>query len=405
VCLTKNVVNIAFKNFLVKKMAKITIPFLGLKIEKSLALIGMIFVGVLLWTPVIAPFLNDMLGTEFTVVGPDLEDEQLGEDTAKWTFYVKDILDSSQTVTGSIALYSPSEPGVIIETLTLSSGSIATTSDYPEGKQFFVLYYSATFTWLRHGEVLTMPDIPSYDSIQTKEGGTIYVYKRADSSAATDIQGLKNGDKIWDNATVSLGGTTAGGFNVTADRSDSDPPQMGIRLTNEDDNTAYVDPRGFYDYSVTPSTASLYAQKAAFLMITFERTGAVANVTDVREYVQFENEAGMTIFQQSAKFVYVLVPLDSELLAGVREVSSGVVLQSGQLVTIFTETFDWPASMSTDLYTDDIDIEIALVSAYSSAALSTKVSQSDMEIVGELGDSPATYGGKAWTNDWSIGDI
>ena len=180
---------------------------------------------------------------------------------------------------------------------------------------------------------------------------------------------------------------------------------MGVRLTNEDNNRAYVDPRGYYDYSVSPSTAALYAQKNSFLVLTFERTGATVNISDVREYVQFEDESGMTVHQQSAKFLYMFVPLNSELLAGVREVSSGVVLQSGQLVTIFNEVLDWPASMSTDIYSDDIDIEVALVNAYAIGGIETKISQTGMELTGELGDSSATYGGAAWTNDWSIGDI
>lgn len=345
--------------------------------------------------------------------GPSLPSETLGEDSAKWIITVNDKLDSSVTVTGTLDIYFPEDPGNRKESLSVTSGSATTVLPYREGKQLFCLFYSSTNTWLRYGEVITMPEIPGtgvYSSIQTLPANTesaMKVYKRADSSAATDILGFKGSTKIWDNATVNLGGVTSGGFNVTADRSDTVPPAMGIQLTNEDENTAYVDPRGYFDYSIADAgdAVALYANKASYLVITFQRTGSSANVSDVREYCVYEDESGITMFQQDSSIMYMFVPLNTELLAGTNEKVGETQIQSGQRITIFDRTFDWPASKATDIYTDDIDMEVGLLNAFSIAGIEKKLDQTGMELIGEFGDNSATYGGAAWTNDWSIGDI
>lgn len=326
---------------------------------------------------------------------PTIEDETLGEDSAKWTFFVDDILGGSTAVTGSIQLFSPSDPGNSLETVTVTAGvSAATTNDYPEGKQFFVLYYHSSSTWLRYGEVLTMPEIPTYDSIQTKSGGMIEVYKAADLDADADMQGLKDGDKVWDESTAALTS-----FEVDGDKSDTDPPQIAVRINNEDDNTAYVDPRGFYDYSVGAATADLYAQKSAAMIITFQRTN---NTFDMDDYIKFESLGGAELKEESSTFFYLVIPITSQTDAGVRHIENDFTLLSGQLVTVWNGVFDWPASISDvaldDIYTDDVDIEVCFVSAYALGAFDSKIEQDDMEILGELGAS-----GVAWTNDWSIG--
>ncbi len=331
-----------------------------------------------------------------------LEEEELGDKQAYWKIYVQDYLDSSQTVFGTVSIYDPASPGILIETVALDGGVALLTKEHFEGKQLFCLYINSTSVWLRYGAVMTMPhSVPADQStIPALYGGTMTVYKRGDFDVDADVEGLKNGDVIWDDSTVSLGGSTTGSFNVTGDRSDTDPPDIAIRVTNEDDNTAYVDPRGYYDYSVKDSIASLYADKASFMVVTFEKTGSAANVSDVADYVVWDGSAGGSEYKRSSTFLYLYVPLNTETLAGVREVVSGVTKQSGKLVTIWQATFDWPADMDTGIYTDDIDIEIAFVNNYAFAGIGEKIEQDNMEILGELGSS-----GSAWTNDWSIGDI
>lgn len=371
----------------------------GIQLKAILGVILILGIGVIFGPPIL-----EALDIEAPLsAGPDIGDEDLGSDSAKWIIRVKDKLDSSRTVAGTVVLYSPSAPGEALETLTLSSGAVTTTSEYPEGKQFFCLYYFSTSEtgatkgsgWLRYGEVVTMPEIDHYDSIQTLEGGSFQVYKAADSN--DDIQGLRNSDKVWDNSTAALTS-----LNVSEYKSDSVPISMGVRVTNEDDNTAYVDPRGYYDYSVAPSAAALYADKASYLIVSFVSTNSSAFT--LGDYVRFDTLDGGTLFQRDSTNFYMIVPLNTEMKAGVREVASGLPIQTGQLITLWNAELDWPTSMIdvafTDIYTDDFDVEIALVSNFAFAGRTQDMTQSDMEIHGELDTS-----GTAWTNDWSGGGI
>lgn len=308
--------------------------------------------------------------------------------SAKWNIYIRDILNEGAAVTsGTISIYDMDNPTEIVETLTVSSGSVNTTKAYTTGERLFLKYTDTT--WLNYGMVVVIPKLDrDYDSVPTLDlDDVVYVYKSADLTG-TDVDGLKNGAVVWEEGTD---GTNT--FNVTTDTD----PKLGIMLTNEDDDTAYVDPRGWTDYS---TDVPQLRNRGAWLIINFEPNLGGSAITDANDYLRFKSvPSGMQKIKISTSMV-LAYPLTTDFLAGARNVDTAgnpISGLDGQGITIFTIVLDFTGAISGILDGDDIDIEVTLFSSFAMDYLT------EYDTFAQAGDDPLGEENAGWTNDWSIG--
>jgi len=331
----------------------------------------------------------------FTQQAIVLEEEAGVSGTAKWNFYIKDKLNEGAGVTdGDVYIYDMDRPTELVETIAVSSGVATSTQAYTTGDLLFVKYIgdgTPGTHWLDYGMQITIPKLDrEYDSVPTLDVADedwIYVYKWADLTG-TDVDGLKNGAVVFEDGTAGVNA-----FNVTTDTD----PKLGVMLTNEDDDTAYVDPRGWIDYS---TDVPELRNRGAWLIINFEPTGTTISGIDANDYLRFKSiPSGMQKIKMATSLVLAF-PLNTEFLAGARDVNTAgnpVSGLDGQGVTIFTVILDFTGAISTALGSDDIDIEISLVSSYSLDYLD------EFDTLSQAGDNPIGEILSAWTNDWSMG--
>ena len=319
--------------------------------------------------------------------------------TALWKFQCKDILDEgSAAASGSLSIYDPQRPGEAIESyLSISSGIFTTTHTYASGQQLFLKYNASTyFDW---GMLVTIPYWNTeYTSVQTLDHpDIIWVYKRADmlqGSSNTDIIGQKNGASSWTDASTSLSA-----FNRTADGNN---PRISILITNEDDDTAYVDPRGYYDYSIG---AMEQRDRKSYLIYEFQPTGTTTSGLNVNDFLKFTTKPSSAIIKHAGTSLFVFFPLTSTDASYIRDVDEG-----GQTVgekdgngVMGELTFDFSGSISTAIGADDIDIEVSFSSGFPMNWFQDSSGQGYETLTGVPGDNPLGEMATVWTNDWSIG--
>jgi len=325
------------------------------------------------------------------------QDEGVPEGTftviAKWKIYGYDLLDEGAALSsGTLAIYDPDNPGVPLESgLTLSSGAWTTGKEYTSGTKLFLKYTDSTY--FDYGIPVTIPKWTSeYDSQVTLDLPVrLEVIKMADvaqGSSNTDIDILKNGAVVWDDNS-----SATNAFNRTAD---GDYPKMGIMVTNEDTETAYVDPRGYFDYA---ADVEEQRDRKAYLIIEFALVSGSA-INDVNDYLRFQTwPSGMIKKKMGTSMVlfYPLNSMDAGYLYDIDTDSNPIDQKDGNAI-IFELTFDFSGAISTALDGDDIDIQVSLDTGFPILWFETHE-----QLTSVPGDDPLGEMSTAWTNDCSIG--
>lgn len=311
--------------------------------------------------------------------------------TAKWNFFFNDLLDEGSAAgSGTLALYDPATPGTALETgLSISSGKFTTVKEYTSGQELFLKYTDSTY--FDYGVRVTIPSWnQDYDTQVTLDfPDSISVIKMADNAGTTDIDGLKNGAQVWDGSATALSS-----FNVTAD---GDYPILGLMVTNEDIETAYVDPRGYTDLSVQNVEQQ---GKASYLVIEFQPTATTTSGLDVNDYLKFQQWPSGMIKKKMGTSMVVFMPLnnlDEPYVYDVDDDSNPIGSADGNGI-IFELKFDFSGSIAATIGADDIDIEVSFLSSFSMDWFDAKEKLTDIP-----GDDPLGEIASAWSNDWSIG--
>ena len=314
--------------------------------------------------------------------------------TAKWEIYAKDLLDEGSAAgSGTLAIYDPANPGQAMETgLSISSGKFTTNEPYSSGELIFIKYTDSTYFdygivieipfWDSELVMSTVPTLPHPDYL--------YVIKMADDAGTTDFDGLKNGVSVWDDSGAALSS-----FNATLD---GNTPKLGIMVTNEDVETAYVDPRGYFDYSQSEESGVTWDLNS-YLIIEFQPISGVW-AFDVNDYLKFQSQPGAVIKKKAGASMFLFYPLTSLDSGIVYDVIGATTNPDGERdgnAIIFEITFDFSGAIASNHVADMIDIEISLTSGaslswfdkYESLTFTTD------DPIGEMLAEP--------TNDWSIG--
>lgn len=337
--------------------------------------------------------LGFLIWTQLSVVEEQEKDEF--KVTAKWQIYCKDLLDEgSAAASGTLAIYDPANPGQALETgLSISSGSFTTGEPYSSGEQIFLKYTDSTYfdygmlidipMWDTDLTVSTVPTLPHPDYI--------YVIKMADDAGTTDFDGLKNGASVWDDSATALSS-----FNVTAD---GNYPKLGIMVTNEDVETAYVDPRGYYDYSQSEESGVTW-DLGSYIIIEFQPTGTTTSGVNVNDYLRFQNQPGALVKKAAGTSMMIFMPITSLDSGIVYDVIGATTNPDGDRdgnAIIFEIPFDFSGAIATAIGADDIDIEFSMSSGCSLSWFDK------YENLAFTTDDPIGEMLTAATNDWSIG--
>lgn len=315
--------------------------------------------------------------------------------TQLWKFHCVDLLDEgSNAGSGTLAIYDPDDPGTPIESsLSLTSGYFTTGQTYTSGEVIFLKYTDSAY--FDYGVLITIPKwTQDFDTIVTSGlnyPDSLEVIKMADmlqGASNTDVDGLKNGASAWDDSSGVVDG-----FNRTTD---GDYPKMGIMVTNEDTETAYVDPRGYYDYS---ADVAEQRDRKSYLMVEFALVSGSA-ITDVNDYLVFQTwPSGMTKKKMGTSMVvfYPLNDMDSAILYDIDTDNNPIGQKDGNAI-IFELTFDFSGTIAGALDGDDIDIEISVASGFPMDWF-----ENHLRLTSIPGDDSLGEVNVSWTNDWSIG--
>jgi len=313
--------------------------------------------------------------------------------TAKWNIFGYDLLNEGAALAaGTLAIYDPDNPGIPLESgLTLSSGKYTTAREYTSGQVLFLKYTDTTY--FDYGFKIEIPKWKqSYDTQVTLDlPDRLEVIKMADflqGASNTDVDGLKNGATVWDDSAA-----VTNSFNRTTD---GDYPKLGVMLTNEDTETAVVDPRGYFDYSADVDDQR---DRKSYLIIEFALVASSA-INDVNDYLRFQTwPSGMITKKMGTSMVlfYPLTSSDAGYIYDIDTDSNPIGQKDGNAI-VFEVTFDFAGAISTALDGDDIDIQVSF-----SCGFPMVWYESHLQLSSVPGDDPLGQMAVAWTNDWSIG--
>jgi hypothetical protein len=315
--------------------------------------------------------------------------------TQLWKIHCVDLLDEgANAASGTLAIYDPDDPGKPIESgLAISSGYFTTGETYTSLETVFLKYTDATY--FDYGVLIEFPkwtqDFDTIVSNGLNYPDSLEVIKMADmlqGSSNTDIDGLKDGAPSWDDSAAA-----EDAFNRT---SDGDYPKLGIMVTNEDSETGYIDPRGYYDYS---ADVSEQRDRKSYLIIEFALVSGSA-ITDVNDYLVFQTwPSGMVKKKMGTSMAvfYPLNDLDSGTLYDIDTDSNPVGQKDGNAI-VFELTFDFSGPIAGVLDGNDIDIEVSV-----SCGFPMDWFNNHLRLTSVPGDDALGEINTSWTNDWSIG--
>jgi len=354
-----------------------------------------LYIGIGIVIALVGAFAVTNINIPTSLLEQDPEDDRL---QVKVSGVVRDVLSSTRTVVGTVVLYEPSEAGagVVLETITITSGTWTSVLNYYELTDLYLKYNSPNGTsWFDYGFEFTIPDVASPDASQTITiSEPLEIYFKGDvtdNSTNKDIAIQKDNIDVWD-TYVTLGAAT-NAFNASAD---AQYTGINVRTSNEDVNTAYADPRTYYDWA---EVDAYKRQKGSYLVIDFELSGASNVKSNVRDYnLKFSSAGGAEYFEVGSGMVAFL-SLNDLYKCGVywADVSGMIIGTYTGKYTIWSALFDFSGTMSSVYWDDEIDIQISIVSSYSLDYVkhSDTLTQSGADLFGELSG--------AWSYDCSLG--
>lgn len=318
---------------------------------------------------------------------------------SKLIFRAIDALDAATTPAGSIKIYDPINPGVLVESISLSSGTGTSTDPYLHNRQLFAKYVpAATNTHFEWGTTFYVPSGAGFSTIPSLPALTLDVYKMGDvtdNSTDKDLRIADDGTIVWD------GYVTLGAATDAFDPQNDDGHAMTISCSNEDSNTAYADPRTWYDYSEIITDRQL---KGSFLIVEFDLSGSSNVHTKASDYpLAWDDKDGAEYITFTTGTAALIKPLTNEMICGMYDLEGGSVYASRNgLDNILDATWDFTPMSGTN-YADELDIEVSIVVNYAlgyakaqnSLSYETFNSGSAAHAFGELSS--------AWTYDCSIG--
>ena len=304
---------------------------------------------------------------------------------------------------------------ILRDTVALTSGWATTTYEFWSGNNIFVrtsaigtTNSSSDMAYFDYGEVYMVPWADSKDATNISIGD-LELIKSSDwlnnaSVDCTDIMGqYPVGTDSWDN-------------NPTAeiDVATLDEITIGVRVYQDDDDAAYADWRPWTDWGAYSDYGDdeqeQRKQKAAFIVFDLELSGTSnAITTSVDDYL-FVLESGALAGDTSGTSItyfgwgtgiQIFIPITNMDMAGARDVDAGgFVIGNHDGYKIITSLL-LDVSDSVLDNTDEVDIELTLVSGYSLMVANQKhnldygTGGTDYYEMGEMFS--------AWITDWSIG--
>ncbi|MFW9992024.1 MAG: hypothetical protein ACFFD4_08170 [Candidatus Odinarchaeota archaeon] len=355
-----------------------------------------IIIAVIILIGIVAGAYIFVNSEQFSTTPPDDEGTPVGdlEVTAKWKWQCKDLLnEGGAAASGTLAIYDPAEPGVALESsLSISSGAFTSGNSYTSGRKLFLKYTDTTY--FDYGILVDIPYWNTeYDSVQTLDHpDIIWVIKMGDvaqGASNTDFDILKDGAAAWDDSSA-----VTSKFNRTLDGNN---PKLGVMLTNEDTDTSFIDPRGYYDYS---QDAESLRDRKSYLIIEFQPTGTTTSGVNANDYLRFSTVPANMIKRSAGTSMVLFFPM-TDMDAGYMkdlDLDSQVVGGRDGNEIIAEVTFDFSGSIASAIGDDDIDIEVSCSTGFPMDWFESHETLSSVP-----GDDPFGEMNTAWTNDCSIG--
>jgi len=316
--------------------------------------------------------LSNLWGQQIT--SPDKPAENYYQVDATITFTVVDML-SGGSVSGSLYIYDPNDPGVRLDTATIVSGTGSTTQKFHSGRTLGV-QFNGTTTYFAYSWEITVPSASDPSLTAVSYSTPLKVLKKADYSADTEFDITKDTTPVWDGSAAVK--------NAFDPQNDEDP-EMSVMFNNEDGNTGYGYPTLWKDYSTT--TEGLQ-QRGCYAVIEFALNASGTSMSSVGDYLRFL-ETGGAIEKEWGTSIILIKRLDSEYLTGFnKDDSEGHTLDGlsgkGYFITI---QFDFSGAIGNTDWNDEIVIRFSIMSQWGLDYALTH------ETLSQTGDTPYGWEG------------
>ena len=334
-------------------------------------LIPISIIGVLIAVVLInSDFLMNLPGAQVTT--PDEPGTNYFEVDATIKFSIADILDGSAVSDGTLVVYDPNDPGVALDTLTISSGVATSAILFHTGRVLGLKHVGSghlSFSW-----EITVPAATSPELAAVTYPTVLKVLDPATVAAGTDFIVEKDGTAIYD------GDISPSGEDGINPESDVDP-EIAIKFKNSGEgNTGYGYPMTWVDYATT--TPGLET-RGSYFVIEFALNATGTTMSNVNDYLRFEDLGG---FSKTAWGTSVIIykAMDSEYLCGWNDDDDSGSTQNGLTGNGFIGAFqlDFDGAISATNWGDEIVVRLNFQANYGIQYML------DNEVIAQAGDQP-----------------